>query len=349
MTRAALIGAGYIAREHLRSLRQIPGVEVTALCDRSPTLAAAMADEFGVPRWYADAEKLLVEERPDVVHVTTPPQSHVALASLALKAGCHVFVEKPLALSLAESEALLDLAAACDRWLIEDHNYLFNPAVQSMLDWKRGGELGEVVHLDVLFAADALGGRSRHADAAAPESLVALPGSALIDFATHLAYLACAFIGAARSVSTTWRAARASGSRWDEFRALVEGEHATASLGWSANAQPDSFSLRVHGTKLRATASLFEPLLAVERLHAGPRPLVPLRNGLSVGASYASSALLGLWRKLQGRPVTYAGLSELLRLTYAALASGAPPPISALEIRAANRLVWRMLEQEPRP
>jgi predicted dehydrogenase len=348
-TRVALIGTGYIAREHLRCLRTLPDVEVEAVCDRSPALAEATAEEFRVPRFFPDAARMLAEVRPDVVHVTTPPQSHVALARLALEAGSHVFVEKPLALSRSDAEALLDLAEARGRWLIEDHNYLFSPAVQSLLETAARGDLGQCVQVDVLFAVNPLGPGSRHGDPAAPESLVGLPGGAVLDFVTHLAYLACAFAGAPSVATTQWRRMSPGASTWDEFRALVRCESGFASLAWSANAQPDTFSLRVHGTQLRGSASLFEPLLAIERLHPGARPLIPVRNGFSAARAYASSAILGLWRKLQGRPVTYSGLWELLARTYAAHQRGAAPPISTAQVRAANRLVWMLLEQEPRP
>jgi predicted dehydrogenase len=341
--RVAVIGAGYIAREHLRCLRSLPGVTVAAIADRSPTLAEAVAEEFGVAQHFGEAQRMLDAVGPDFVHVTTPPQSHVLLTRLALEAGCHVFVEKPLALSRADADALLDLAQARGRWLLEDHNYLFNPSVQALLR----ADLGRCVHLDALFAVNPLGIGSRHGDAAAPESLVALPGGAVLDFVTHLAYLACAFLGAPRSASTQWRPAPAAPT-WGEFRALVECEGGSAALGWSASAQPDTFSLRVHGTKARGAASLFEPLLTLEQVHDGPRPLIPVRNGLAASRAYARSALLGLWRKLQGRPVTYAGLWELLARTYAAFDGGAPPPISLDQIRRVNGLVWMLLAQEPR-
>jgi predicted dehydrogenase len=347
-TRAALIGTGYIAREHLRCLRTLPGVEVVAVCDRSPALAEAVAEEFGVPRHFTDAAQLLSDIQPDFVHVTTPPQSHVPLARLALDAGCHVIVEKPLALSRAEALGLLQLAEERGRWLVEDHNYLFNPAVQRLLAAKRSGQLGQCVHVEVLFAVQALGPGSRHGDPAAPESLVALPGGAVLDFITHLAYLACAFAGSAQSATTDWRRASEDASTWSEFRALVRGAEGSAALAWSASAQPDTFALRVHGSRQRGSASLFEPLLVIERLADGPRPLVPVRNGLAAAGAYAHSAVLGLWRKLQGRPVTYAGLWELLARLYAAQRRGEPCPLPAAAQRTANELVWMLLEQEPR-
>jgi hypothetical protein len=95
----------------------------------------------------------------------------------------------------------------------------------------------------------------------------------------------------------------------------------------------------VHGTKLRARASLFEPLLAIERLRGGPRPLMPVKNGLAVALAQAKAGLGGLTRKLSGRPLSYEGLHELVRRTVAAIRSGGRPPVEPASIRAVNRLV----------
>ena len=347
MLRTALIGTGYIAREHLRCLASLSGVEVVGVCDRSAALAEAASEEFGVPRWDTDVAALLRDLQPDVVHVTTPPASHRDLALAALDSGAHVFLEKPLAVDRAHVAELLDAAERRERWLIEDHNYRFSPAVQQILAWHEEGALGEVVHVDVVFAVAGLGAGSRLGDAAAPDSMVGLPGGAALDFVTHLSYLAQLFVGAARSVDTRWRKRGGSDAPWDELRVLVDGARGTASLGWSANAQPDRFALRVEGTRMRASASLFEPLLVAERLHDGPRPLVPVRNGLSTAWAYTRSAVGGLWRKLQDRPLTYQGLWTLLDRTYRSLATGAPPPITPDEIRESNQLVWEILAQEP--
>ena len=350
MKRVAVIGTGYIAREHLDCLRSLPSVEVVGVCDISAVMAEATADEFHVPRWFTRHDELLRELRPDVVHVTTPARSHVQLATEAIEAGAHVIVEKPLALDLVELERLCALARRHGRILLEDQNYLFNDAVEVIRGLVREGALGEIVHVDACFAVDVLGKGSRFSDPDAPHPSFSLPGGVVSDFVTHLAYLAYAFVGRPRSVQTLWNK-RGDGAmpRWDEFRALVEAERGTAFLSFSARAQPDAFQLRVHGTRMRATASLFEPLLSIERLRGGPRPLLPLRNGFSVARAHVESALRGLSLKLKGLPVTYTGLWRLLERFYASLEAGSSPPLSLEWIEDVNRLVLDLVAQEPKP
>jgi len=58
-------------------------------------MAEQIAVRYGVPRWYSDVAAMLDAEKPDVLHITTPPQSHLALTRQAVAAGCHIFLEKP--------------------------------------------------------------------------------------------------------------------------------------------------------------------------------------------------------------------------------------------------------------
>ena len=95
--KAALIGAGQIARQHLACLKTLPGVELTAICDLSPATAEAAAERYGVRAWFTDHRAMLQKVQPDVVHVTTPPISHFRLAMDSFDAGANVIVEKPAA------------------------------------------------------------------------------------------------------------------------------------------------------------------------------------------------------------------------------------------------------------
>ncbi|MFO0954450.1 MAG: Gfo/Idh/MocA family oxidoreductase [Isosphaeraceae bacterium] len=339
--KAALIGAGQIARQHLACLKELPGVQVAAVCDLSPAAAEAAAERFGVPAWFTDAARMLAEVRPDVVHVTTPPGSHHPLASLALDAGSHVVVEKPAAASLEQVEDLADRAGRRKKALVEDFNYLFNSATRAILDRVRSGEFGDVTHVEVFICLDILGPGSPFADPNLPHPCLALPGGAVADFLPHLASLAHAFVGPHRSAQTVWTptADPKSPVPYDEFRALVDAERGTAVVGFSGRTQPDAFWLRVYGTKAQAVANLFETRLTFDRVRGGPKPLRPLWNGLAEGTAVRRAAVGSLVRKLSGGPGAYEGLWELLARTYGALEKGEEPPITVEQVLEVNRLV----------
>lgn len=336
--RTALIGAGQISRQHLAGLLQLQDSEVVAICDLSPAVAQSAAERHGIPAWFVDHRRMLLETMPDVVHVTTPPTSHYRLALDAIQAGAHVIVEKPITGTLAELDALLDRAAASGRTVIEDYNYLFNPAPSKIARLVASGEFGAVTHVDVFICLDILG-PTGFADPNVAHPTLALGGGAIADFLPHLASLTHRFVGRHRRAHTVWTKRAESILPYDEFHALVEAERGTAAIGFSATSRPDGFWLRVHGERMRATANLWERRLTFERVWPGPKPLGPFFNGLTEGRSVSGAAVGGLVGKFRGGPGVYSGMHDLLRLTYRALADGSPLPVTPGEVREVNELV----------
>ena len=344
--KTVVIGAGHISRQHLACLNRLPRVSVEAVCDLSPALAESAAEQFDVPHWYVDHRRMLEDIRPDVVHVGTPPATHFALASDALEAGAHVFVEKPITTRLEDLETLKKLAEDRDRLLIEDHNYLFNDTVRRIQGWVADGSLGRVSHVEVLICLDILAEGSNMIDPNCPHPSLKLPGGAIAEFLTHMAYLADAFVGEHHTVRTFWnKVTEDSPLPSDEMRAMIDAEHGTASLSFSSHTGPECFLLRVHGSRMRADAHLFEPRLVREQLLGGPRPLLPLRNGLLRSRDELAGAFKSIWRKLAGGPGAYEGQWELLHRTYAALEEGSAPPIPIERIEAVNRLVHALTDR----
>ena len=346
MARVAVIGGGYIAREHLACLNSLDGVEVVGICDVSPVMAEATAEQFGVAEWHTDHRKLLDELNPDAVHVTTPPQSHSLLAGDALCSGAHVFVEKPITIETEDLIRLKGLAKYKGRMLVEDHNYQFNGFVQHILALIDSGDFGEVVHVEVSIALDITGKGSRFADPNLTHPALSLAGGAIGDFLTHLSYLSYIFVGEHRKVRTVWQKRGATALPSDEFRALIEAERGTASLVFSSHSQPNTFRLRVHGSRMRATTSMYEPLLTIERSQGAPRPLMSVLNGRAVAKAHRRAAWGGLWRKLSGRPMTYEGLWEVLARFYRAVDGDAPSPVPMRQIESVHALVKALTSEE---
>ena len=101
----ALIGCGSISKKHLEALSALEDVTLCAAVDIRPDRAGAVAAQYGC-RAYADYKEMLRREAPDSVHICTPHDLHVPMALDALQAGCHVFCEKPAAITLADLRAL---------------------------------------------------------------------------------------------------------------------------------------------------------------------------------------------------------------------------------------------------
>ena len=244
---------------------------------------------------------MLDKVRPDVVHITTPPPSHFNLAMDALTAGANVIVEKPLATVHDQVAILLRSASEQKRVLIEDYNYLHNASIQTVLGMARSGELGEIVDVEVAMCVAILADGSPFADRGVPHPCLAMPGGPIADFLPHLASLVHAFLGPHQIVRAHWSKRIAdSPIPFDEFRAIVVAERGSASVSFSAHAQPEMFWVRVNGTRMRATVDLFDGTMILNQLDAGPRPIARLRDRLREGRDVRRAARRNLLGKVHG-------------------------------------------------
>jgi len=108
--RLALVGCGRISRNHLDAIAKIPELQLVSVCDIVAERAVQAAEQAGVP-WFTDLERMLAEVPSDAVVVATPSGLHPQHGIMAARAGRHVISEKPMAISLAAADALVQ---ACD-------------------------------------------------------------------------------------------------------------------------------------------------------------------------------------------------------------------------------------------
>jgi predicted dehydrogenase len=149
MLRVGIIGCGKVADQHAEHILSIPGCRVVGVCDREELMARQLQERLNVEASFTDVEDLLEKARPDVVHITTPPQSHYPLAKLCLESGCAVYVEKPFTVDAAEAEDLIRLAERKKVKLTVGHNQQFSHAAQRMRQLVRDGFLGgPPVHIE---------------------------------------------------------------------------------------------------------------------------------------------------------------------------------------------------------
>jgi len=120
--RWGFIGASNIATRVLPALRRIGGQEVVGVVSRSAERAAAFAREHGLAQADTDVARFLAEAQPDAVYISSTNEQHCEQTLAALAAGCHVMCEKPLAMSLADAQRMVDAAAAANRVLGTNHH-----------------------------------------------------------------------------------------------------------------------------------------------------------------------------------------------------------------------------------
>jgi len=188
--RVAIFGLGSAAEHiHLPACASLPGVEVSSACEPDAGRREHVRRRFGVPRLYPDAQSLLANERPDLVIIGTPPDSHRDLCLLALEHGAHVLCEKPFVSSVAEADEVI--AAADRRGLLVrvNNQYRFMAmyrVTQAQLAAGTFGPLYSIQCWQQMFHPPSMERNWR----------AGLVQSVLYEFGTHALDLVCFFFGA---------------------------------------------------------------------------------------------------------------------------------------------------------
>jgi predicted dehydrogenase len=139
-----LIGLGYWGPNLLRVLAEMPDARVKWICDLDRQRLERFGRRYPASKQTTEIDLLLDDPEVDAVVIATPVFTHFALASKALRAGKHTFVEKPLASSAAEAGQLLRLAESEDRVLMCGHTFVYSPPVRLVKSLLDRGELGDV-------------------------------------------------------------------------------------------------------------------------------------------------------------------------------------------------------------
>ena len=143
--RIGVIGAGGVGRAHMTHLKKYADVELAAASDVSTACLAQAKQEHSVARTYEDWREMLKKEELDAVCVCTPNGCHAEHSIGALKAGCHVLVEKPLAMNAAEGQRMIDAAKKAGKHLIIAFQWRYHAKAQFLRQAVMDGRFGKIM------------------------------------------------------------------------------------------------------------------------------------------------------------------------------------------------------------
>ncbi len=141
--RVGVIGLG-MGQAHVNGFREHPGVEVVAAADTDAQRLRSTGERLAIPALYASAKEMLRKEKLDIVSVATPNKFHKPLTLLALKAGCHVLCEKPMAMNANEAREMLQAARRAGKRLMINFSFRFTPQSWALKKEVDSGFLGKV-------------------------------------------------------------------------------------------------------------------------------------------------------------------------------------------------------------
>jgi predicted dehydrogenase len=148
MVRIGVVGYGYWGPNLVRNFAETPGCEVAAVADLDTNKLATVQRRFPAVHTTTNFNDLLIDASIDAVAIATPVNTHYELAMAALKAGKHVWVEKPMTETYEQAQRLVEEAERRGKVLHVDHTFIYTGAVQKMAEIVRAGELGKVYYYD---------------------------------------------------------------------------------------------------------------------------------------------------------------------------------------------------------
>jgi predicted dehydrogenase len=354
MLKVAIIGCGKIADAHAAQIQRIEGCEIVAVCDREPLMAKQLYDRFPVRQYFTDVAEMLSEARPDVVHITTSPESHFDIARLCMENGSHVYVEKPFTIDAEQAQTLLNLAEQKSVKLTVGHNEQFSHVACRMRSMIRDGYLGgPPVHMESYHGYDL--GDSNYARALLADKkhwVRRLPGQLLQNLISHGTARVAEFLtsDAPQVIAYGFVSPRLKSigeyEIIDELRVIIcEEERTTAYFTFSTQMKPlihefrifgpknglaldqdHEILLKLRGRKFKSYADKFVPPLQFAKQHIGNL----IENGrLFLNRDFHVDS----------------SMRNLIQAFYLSIREDAPLPISYKEILRTARIMDSIFEQ----
>src|SRR6266852_417734 len=223
--RVGLVGAGHISEFHARAVQRVRNARLVGVTDVVTSRAAALAARCALPSVFPSME-IMINEGVDVIHILTPPETHAQLAIAALKNGCHVLVEKPLAMNADEVDCISAAATAAQKSVCVNHSLLYDRFVSRALRLVRSGAIGAPLTFDYFRSSEY-----------PPYRGGSLPihyrdgGYPFLDQGVHAIYLAESFLGAIEDVKA-FHGTHGGDSNllYDEWRVAARCQRGTANI-----------------------------------------------------------------------------------------------------------------------
>ena len=353
MLRIAIIGCGKVADQHVQAIHRIPDCSIVALCDRELLMAKQLGERFGVSECFSDLTEMLRATTPNVVHITTPPQSHYSVAKECLEFGSHVYLEKPFTVTAAEAEALIQLALTRDLKVTAGNNYQFTLETLEMRRLVEQGFLGgKPVHLESYWSYDL--GDLKYASAflgTRTHWVRQLPGQLFHNIISHgIAKLAEFLDDELTNIFATAQQSqqlRCLGAEeiLDELRVLIRDKSGTTALFCFSTQIKGLNQLRVYGQSGSIAADIITGSLIRNENRSYKSYLTYFVPPLKNAHEHFRNARVNVANFLRKRLYQDFGMKELIERFYNSIREGGEPPIPYREIILTARIMDEIFAQ----
>jgi len=353
MLKIAIVGCGKVADQHVLAIKRIPDCSIEALCDRELLMAKQLGERFGISKCFSNLKEMLEAVSPDVVHITTPPQSHYSLAQQCLESGSHVYLEKPFTVSAGEAESLIQLAQSCGLSVTVGHNYLFTHEMVQMRHLVKEGFLGgRPIHLESYWSYD-LGDTNyvRPMLGSRDHWVRQLPGQLFHNIISHgIAKLAEFLDDELTEIVATAHQSEQFGNLGrheilDELRVLIRDKNGMTAFYCFSTQVKGLNLLRVFGPAGSLTADIITGSLVRNNTASYKSYLTYFVPPVKNAREHLKNARVNVTNFLRRRLYQDFGMKELIERFYNSIRSAGSPPIPYREIVLTARIMDEVFVQ----
>jgi len=326
--RVGIVGAGLMGRWHAKNVTRL-GAQIVSILDHDPSRAKRLSVELGGdPRVFTSVDDMMTGPNLDIVHICTPLEYHYPIAMLAIEAGVHVIVEKPMATTVLETETLLEAARKRGVKLCPVHQFGFQDGVQDAID--RLDSLGDLLHLR--FTTGSAGGEGRNDNDL---------NKIIANIIPHPISILQRLRPGTRLDISQWSSLH---SRDGELLIIGQADGIAIDIYISMNARPTRCEMELFCSKGRIYLNFFHGYSVIERGRVSrvQKMIQPFRftmkEFLVAGVNISKRG----WR----RELAYPGLYRLIEEFYKAVKAGEAPPVAtaeALDVAIAREELTRRI------
>lgn len=354
MIKIGIIGCGKVADQHAEQIKYISNCDLVAACDKEILMAKQLHERFKIPLYFDDVEEFLETVHPDVVHITTTPQSHFELGEKCLRAGCNVFIEKPFTINFSEAEALINLANDKNLKLTAGHNYQFTHAALRMRELIKKGFLGgDPIHMESYYCYN-LGGEA-YAKALLGDKnhwVRELPGKLLHNIINHGICKIAEFLNddspkvIAQGFTSSVLKSIHEDDIIDELRVtIVDKNNTTAYFTFSTQLKPTLHQFRIYGQQNSIIIDSNHQTIIKVRGNKFKSYLDYFVPPFIYAKQYLGNTIFNLIKFAQRDFQMEFGMRTLFEAFYRSVAEDAPLPISYKEILLTTKIMDSIFDQ----
>jgi predicted dehydrogenase len=302
----------------------------------------SVAKKFNIPKFYSNVSEMLREESLDIVDICTPPNTHAPLAIEAMENGCHVLLEKPMALKLADCDEMISVSQKQDSKLCIIHNELFRPPLIKARELVEKGAIGKVIGMQWC--------RFTHKEeylAQEKHWVHKLPGGILGEVGPHAVYTSLAFLKKIKNVDITAKnILKYAWAPYDYFNITLEGENLTSSVIISMASDNYVADMSVFGTEGILKMDLQSMILTRYKLNE--TRLVPLAlSTLKPAGQIISGVIANTAKAIFARNAIFRARGHAIEIEkfVDSIINDKQPPVTALEGRETVRVMEMLVEK----